>query len=103
RWVSGAEVFAEKVGNGLPPIFHRLDITLSEMQLVAWSRWRWAANARLLRLLHGVFGRGPILVPLYFVLILVQAGIAFGGNLAARRGALRSGVSGQIVSSVFLR
>jgi 2-polyprenyl-3-methyl-5-hydroxy-6-metoxy-1,4-benzoquinol methylase len=103
RWSSGAEVFAEKAGNGLPPIFHRLDLTLSEMQLVAWSRWRWAANARLLRLSQGVFRRGPILVPLYLVFILVQAVIAFGGNLAARRGTLRSSGSGQIVSSVFLR
>jgi 2-polyprenyl-3-methyl-5-hydroxy-6-metoxy-1,4-benzoquinol methylase len=103
RWVSGAEVFAEKVGNGLPPIFHRLDVTLSEMQLVAWRRWRWAANARLLRLAQGVFRRGPILVPLYFILIPVQALIAFGGNLADRRGTLRSEASGQIVSSVFLR
>jgi 2-polyprenyl-3-methyl-5-hydroxy-6-metoxy-1,4-benzoquinol methylase len=103
RWFSGAEVFAEKVGNGLPPIFHRLDITLSEMQLVAWSRWRWAANARLLQLAQRVFRRGPILAPFYFILIPVQALIAFGGNLAARRGTWRSGVSGQIVSSVFLR
>jgi 2-polyprenyl-3-methyl-5-hydroxy-6-metoxy-1,4-benzoquinol methylase len=103
RWVSGAEVFAEKVGNGLPPIFHRLDVTLSEMQLVAWRRWRWAANARLLRLAQGVFRCGPILVPLYFILIPVQALIAFGGNLAARRGTLRLEANGQIVSSVFLR
>ena len=73
------------------------------MQLVAWSRWRWAANARLLRLAQGIFRRGPILVPLYLVLIPIQAVIAFGGNLAARRGTLRSGGSGQIVSSVFLR
>jgi 2-polyprenyl-3-methyl-5-hydroxy-6-metoxy-1,4-benzoquinol methylase len=103
RWFSGAEVFAEKVGNSLPPIFHRLDITLSEMRLVAWSRWRWVANARLLQLAQGVVRRGPVLIPLYCFLILVQAGIAFGGNLAARRGTLRSSVGGQIVSSVFLR
>jgi 2-polyprenyl-3-methyl-5-hydroxy-6-metoxy-1,4-benzoquinol methylase len=103
RWFSGAEVFAEKLGNGLPPIFHRLDITLSEMQLVSWSRWRWAANARLLRLAQGAFRRGPVLAPLYFILIPIQALIAFGGNLAAQRGTVRSGVGCQIVSSVFLR
>jgi 2-polyprenyl-3-methyl-5-hydroxy-6-metoxy-1,4-benzoquinol methylase len=103
RWFSGAEVFAEKLGNGLPPIFHRLDITLSEMRLVSWSRWRWAANTKLLRLAQGAFRRGPILAPLYFILIPIQALIAFGGNLAAQRGTVRSGVGGQIVSSVFLR
>src|SRR5208282_883076 len=50
HWVSGAEGFAEKIGNGVLPIFHRLDITPAEMHLVAWSRWRWSANSRLLRL-----------------------------------------------------
>ena len=103
RWFSGAELFAEKIGNGIPPVFHRFDITLSEMQLVAWSRWRWVANARLLRLAQGAFRHGPILVSLYGFLILVQAVMAFGSNLAARQGAARSAGPGQIVSSVFLR
>jgi 2-polyprenyl-3-methyl-5-hydroxy-6-metoxy-1,4-benzoquinol methylase len=103
RWSSGPEVFADKIGTGIPPIFHRFDIALSEMQLVVWRRWRWAANARLLRMAQDALRRGPILVPFYGLLILVQAMIAFGGNLVARRRTSPSGISGKVVSSVFLR
>ena len=103
HWFSGAEGFAEKIGNGVPPIFHRLDITLAETRLVAWSRWRWAANSRLLRLGQSAVRRGPILVPFYGVVILVQSLIAFGSNLASHMRTLRPQQVGQIVSSVFMR
>jgi hypothetical protein len=103
QWFLGAEGFAEKIGNGVPPIFHRLDIAPAEMCLVAWSRWRWSANSRLLRLVQGAFRRGPTFVPFYGVMILVQSLIAFGSNLVSRKHTLRSGQGGQIVSSVFMR
>src|SRR6516165_2486968 len=103
HWFSGAEGFAEKIGNGVPPIFHRLDVTLAETRLVAWSRWRWSANSRLLRLAQESFRRGPILLPFSGVMILVQLLIAFGSNLVSRKHTLRSGQRGQIVSSVFMR
>jgi 2-polyprenyl-3-methyl-5-hydroxy-6-metoxy-1,4-benzoquinol methylase len=103
HWFSGAEGFAEKIGNGVPPIFHRLDVTLAETRLVAWSRWRWSANSRLLRLAEDSFRRGPILLPFYGVMVPVQLLIAFGSNLVSRKHTLRSGQRGQIVSSVFMR
>jgi len=103
HWFSGAEGFAEKIGNGVPPIFHRLDVTLAETRLVVWSRWQWSANSRLLRLAQDAFRRGPILVPFYGVMIFVQLLIAFGSNLANRKHTLRSGQHGQIISSVFMR
>jgi hypothetical protein len=103
HWFSGVDGFAEKIGNGVPTIFHRLDITPAEMHLVAWSRWRWAANSRLLRLAQSAVRRGPILAPFYGVMILVQSLIAFGSNLAGRRHTLRARPGGQIVSSVFMR
>src|SRR6516165_4756341 len=103
HWFSGAGGFAEKVGSGMPTIFHRLDITLAEMHLVAWSRWRWAANSRLLRLAQSAVRRGPVLVPFYGVMILIQSLIAFGSNLAGPRHTLRPRQGGHIVSSVFMR
>jgi 2-polyprenyl-3-methyl-5-hydroxy-6-metoxy-1,4-benzoquinol methylase len=103
HWLSGAEGFEEKIGNGVPPIFHRLDVTLAETRLVAWSRWRWSANSRLLRLAQESFRRGPILLPFSGVMILVQLLIAFGSNLVSRKHTLRSGQRGQIISSVFMR
>jgi 2-polyprenyl-3-methyl-5-hydroxy-6-metoxy-1,4-benzoquinol methylase len=103
RWLSGAEVFADKISNGIPPIFHRFDLVPSAMQLVVWRRWQWAANARLLRMALHALRRGPLLLPFYGFLILVQAVIAFGGNLLAPRRTSSSGESGKIVSSVFLR
>jgi 2-polyprenyl-3-methyl-5-hydroxy-6-metoxy-1,4-benzoquinol methylase len=71
---------------------------------IGWtSRWRWSANSRLLRLAQESFRRGPILLPFYGVMILVQLLIAFGSNLVSRKHTLRSGQRGQIVSSVFMR
>ncbi len=103
HWVSGAEAFGENVTNSVQQIFHRLDLSLTEMRLVAWSRWRWSANGKLLRLTQGIFHRSPILVPVQGIMILVQSLIAFGSNLASRSEALRGQGGGQIVSSVFMR
>jgi Methyltransferase domain len=102
HWLAGAEAYGEKITDSAQQIFHRLDLSLADMRLVSWSRWRWSANARLLRLGQGIF-RSPVLVPIRAVMILVQSLIAFGSNLVSRSDALRAQGSGQIVSSVFMR
>jgi hypothetical protein len=103
HWVIGAEAFGENVTNSVQRIFHRLDLSLTEMRLVAWSRWRWSANGKLLRLTQSIFQRSPILVPIQGIMILIQSLIAFGSNLASRSDSLRAQGGGQIVSSVFMR
>ncbi len=103
HWFSGAEAYGETITNSAQQIFHRLDLALADMRLVSWGRWRWSANAKLLRLGQGIFRRSPILVPIQAAMIMVQSVIAFGSNLTSRSDALRTQGSGQIVSSVFMR
>jgi methyltransferase family protein len=102
-WSSGAEAFGEKLTSGAPQFFHRLDLSLEELSLVAWSRWRWSANSRLLRLAQGFFRRSVLLAPIQAIMILVQSVIAFGSNLASRDRTLTTRWGRQIVSSVFMR
>jgi hypothetical protein len=103
HWSSGADVFGKKMTSGALQFFHRLDVSLEELSLMAWSRWRWSANSRLLRLAQGFFRRSAILAPIQAILILVQSLIAFGSNLVGRTHALTTGGSRQIISSVFMR
>jgi hypothetical protein len=103
HWSSGAEAFGEEMTRGAVQFFRRLDVSLEELSLMAWSRWRWSANSRLLRLAQGFFRRSTILAPIQAIMILVQSLIAFGSNLVGRTHALTTRGSRQIVSSVFMR
>jgi 2-polyprenyl-3-methyl-5-hydroxy-6-metoxy-1,4-benzoquinol methylase len=103
RWNVGAEVFGQKLTVNVQQFFHRLDVSLEDIRLLAAARWRWSANGNLLELTENFLKHSMLLVPLQVLPICYQSAIALGGNLMSKAHAYPGPKSDQIVSSLFMR